>query len=333
MKALIHKNSDKKFGIDRKYSMLIFVITAVAATILRTYQLCTNMDFASGQYIDKSLAKNYPLIIIVLGAVLLLLILRFGTSRDKAVQTCILLNPYKLKIDRLNKKVPLLSGVFMLVMAMLIAFEIFMEIITVIHKNKLISSEGSHVGMLSGINALGWVIYGFMLVAMATFISAGYNILKGDGVTKGNAFFFAVYSITKLLQVFKLVADTELIGLYPEKIYIMLCCMSASVFFAYTARFFFDCEKKNTKLWMCFFGYMTGILAAASVVPRYMMFFLIDYAKRDGMLSPDVSDMALIFLPASIISIFWSAYVYRVMPRLNLTGKRRWASSKTVVSR
>lgn len=333
MKTAVNKASVKKFGIDKKCSLLIFIITAVAATAMRTHQLYTNMDFSKGQYIDRSFAKNYPVMIIIIGAVLLLLILKFGTSHDKAVQTCILLNPYKLKIDRLSKKVPLLSGIFMLITAMLVAFEIFAGLIVVVHNNKIISTEENPVGIFSGIGALDWTIYGFLFIAMATFISAGYNILKGDGVTRGNAFFFAVYSILKLLQVFKLVSDNELIGLYSEKIYIMLSSMCAAIFFAYTARFFFNCEKKNTKLWMCFFGYMSGIIAAVSVMPRYCMYFMIDYTQRSGMTFPDISDVALIFLPASLIAIFWGSYVYRVMPRLNLTGKRRWGNSRLSSSR
>jgi hypothetical protein len=50
-----------------------------------------------------------------------------------------------------------------------------------------------------------------------------------------------------------------------------------------------------------------------------------DYTVREGMLSPKVSDVGIIFVTVTIAAVFWSTYVYRVMPKLNLTGKRRWS--------
>ena len=104
------------------------------------------------------------------------------------------------------------------------------------------------------------------------------------------------------------------------------------MFFLSAARFFGGWEKKHTRFWMCIFGYMASIFAAVSVVPRYIMYFVKSYDEIDGMSSPAVSDIGIAVITIAIVAVFWSTYVYRVMPKLNLTGKRRWTRT-SVVSR
>ena len=90
----------KKVLIDKKVSIIVYAVTLILAVILRSIQLTTNMDFSRGKYIDPSIAKNYPVFIILIGFILIILILIFGESRDKAIKSCVLLNPMRLKSDR-----------------------------------------------------------------------------------------------------------------------------------------------------------------------------------------------------------------------------------------
>ena len=78
---------------------------------------------------------------------------------------------------------------------------------------------------------------------------------------------------------------------------------------------------------MVIFGYAASIFAAVSVIPRYVMYFSKTYAERDGMTAPAVSDIGVAVITIAIVAVFWSTYVYRVMPKLNLTGKRRWTKT------
>lgn len=321
--------SKKRFTIDRKITWVFYVITLVAAVCLRTDQLMTNMNFSTGKYITNDITAYYPALTIAAGLFIILLILRFGSSNDRAVKTAILMNPYKLKCERLNKKQSNATAIFFLVMSLLIAIELFMNISFVISKNIKLSTEDNPVFFLSGISTLDWFIYVFQITALITFLTSGYNILKGDGFTKGNCFFFSVYSVMRILQIFAMIKETQLIALFSEKTFIMLSYMCSAVFFTFTARYFFDCENKNTKLWMCFFGFATSILSAVSVIPRYVMYFLINYMQREGMASPNISDIGWILIPPAVISLFFGQFVYRIMPKLNISGKRRWSAVPT----
>ena len=132
------------------------------------------------------------------------------------------------------------------------------------------------------------------------------------------------FPIWKLMQIFAMINNGEIIGVYSEKIYIMFTAMTSSAFFIYAAKFFAGFEKKHTRFWMCIYGYTASIFAAVSTIPRYVIFFSKSYAERFGMSTPDTSDVGIIFVTVAVVAVFWSTYVYRVMPKLNLTGKRRW---------
>lgn len=322
-KKRIKPYKTKGVVLDKKMSMIVYLIVLVAAVACRSWQLASNMDFSTGKYIDPM--KNPTLIVLIIGIILLLLVMIFGESRDKTIKSCILINPMRLKAERLNKKITPKSAAAMFIIAFLLAFEILDVLFSTAAANAEISTEDNPIFAFAGINAFQWVCYALMIVLTITFISTGINIIKGDGISRGNCFFLTVYPIWKLLQIFDMIRTYQVIGPYSEKCYILLTDMAAGMFFLFAVRFFCGYEKKHTRLWMCMFGYTASILAAVSVIPRYIMCFVIDYSIREGMMMPEVSDIGIIFCTITIIAVFWSTYVYRVMPKLNITGKRRWA--------
>lgn len=82
---------------------------------------------------------------------------------------------------------------------------------------------------------------------------------------------------------------------------------------------------------MCIFGYAASIFAAVSIIPRYISYFILSYTEREGMAAPETSDIGIAVVTIAIVAVFWSTYVYRVMPKLNLTGKRRWTKTTLAV--
>ena len=48
----------KKVLLDKKLSLVFYALTLILAVVARTIQLNTNMNFAMGEYIDPSIAKN-----------------------------------------------------------------------------------------------------------------------------------------------------------------------------------------------------------------------------------------------------------------------------------
>lgn len=319
----------KRFFLDKKASMVIYVITLVLAVVCRTVQLSTNMDFSTGKYIDGSIFKNSTLFVLIIGFILLFAVMILGESRDKVIKSCILLNPMRLKPDRLNKKISPKAAASMFIMAALIAYDALSELIAVGTYNKSLSTEEDPISVFAGISVIKWVSYALMLVLVFTFVSTGVNIFKGSGISKENCFFLAAFPIWKLVEIFDLITTYQLIGPYSEKCYILFTDMLSAVFFLNLVRFFCGFEKKHTRFSMIMTGYAASIFAAVSVIPRYIMFFIMDYSVREGMLTPKASDVGIIFVTVTVAAVFWSTYVYRVMPKLNLTGKRRWSGLQT----
>lgn len=319
-----------KVILDKKLSLVAYVITLVAAVAARTVQLNTNMDFAMGKYIDPSLSKNYTFWVLIIGFALIFAIMILGKSRDKAIKSCILINPMRLRADRLNKKVSPHAGAALFIMSLLIAFEIFMEFSAVAEANMAISTEENPVFIFAGVPVLNWVLFSIKLITIITLISTGANIMKGEGISKGNCVFLMFFPIWKLIEIFAMFSENQVVGVYSEKVLILFTAMTSSMFFLSAARFFGGWEKKNTRLFMCIYGYMASIFAAVSVVPRYIMYFAKSYDEIDGMSSPAVSDIGIAVVTIAIVAVFWSTYVYRVMPKLNLTGKRRWTRTPVV---
>lgn len=321
----------KKVKLDKKFSMAAYGLTLIAAVAARTWQLRSNVNFATGKYIDPSPAKNYTMWVLIVGFILIAAVMFLGKSRDKAIKSCILINPMRLRSERLAKKLSPVAAAVMMLMAGLMAFDIVLHLTEVAGKNAEISTEDNPVFIFAGIPAMTWFVYACALITIITLISMGSNILKGDGITKGNCIFIMFFPIWKLLEIFSMFSENQLVGIYSEKVYIMLTAMTSSMFFIYAARLFAGFEKKNTRIWMCIYGYAASVFAAVSVLPRYISYFTLSYAEREGMSAPATSDVGIAVVTIAIVAVFWSTYVYRVMPKLNLTGKRRWTKTTIAV--
>lgn len=314
--------------------MVIYVIVLLLAVAARTYQLYSNMDFASGRYIDPSFTGNYTLLVLIPGLSLLALLLLAGSSRDKVIDSCILINPMRLRYDRLNKKIPSSAGYSALLMAFLVAAQIFFDFFNLVTANNRImntlpADEQKNYSKLTGYTGAMGINHFIMLLVILTFISIAGNIFKGEGFSHANCAALSTYSIWQTMQIFRMVSENTALSMSSELVYIMLSRMTAVVFFMNTARFFNGMEKKFTRFWMCFMGYTASILAAVSVLPRYVMLLIPDEDIIDKVLDmnvPDVADVGIIFMTITVVAVFWSTYVYRTMPRLNL-GKRRWGGA------
>jgi len=321
----------KKVKLDKKFSMAAYGLTLIAAVAARTLQLRSNVNFATGKYIDPSPAKNYTMWALIIGFILIAAVMFLGQSRDKAIKSCILINPMRLRAERLAKKLSPVAAAAMMLMAGFMAFDIIMDLTAAAEKNMEISTEENPVFIFAGIPVMTWIVYLCSFITIITLVSMGSNILKGDGITKGNCVFIMFFPIWKLLEIFSMFSENQLVGVYSEKVYIMLTAMASSMFFIYAARVFAGFEKKNTRIWMCIFGYAASLFAAVSIIPRYISYFILSYTEREGMAAPATSDIGIAVVTIAIVAVFWSTYVYRVMPKLNLTGKRRWTKTTLAV--
>lgn len=322
--------ANKKGLISKKSSLVVYVIVLLLAVAARTIQLFSNMDFSRGKYINPSISKNYPLIVIVPGFILLAAVLFLGSAKDTVLGSCILINPMRLRYDRLNKKIPHAAGYTSLLMALLVFAQIIFDFISLVHNNTeymktLTLEEREDYSKLTGYNLGMFFTHFVMLLVILTFVSIAVNIFKGEGFSHANCAALSTYALWKVIEIMQMLSETTALSTYSDLVYQMLSYMTAVIFFLNTARFFNGMEKKSTRFWMCFTGYASSILAAVSVIPRYILLLIpTDYDSRLEMRIPEISDVGIVFMTITIVAVFWSTYVYRIMPKLNL-GKRRWS--------
>lgn len=312
------------FKIDKKFSLPIYFITLIIAVILRTNELYINIDFISGKYLDNSLFKKYSLICIIIGLLITAAILIFGKSENKHSGNIITYNTMHLNYKKLNPIIPKAVSIPMIVMALLTAYEAFSKLEKTWTLNKELSTPEYPVSAFSGVTISSWFCYICMIVLAFAFTVIGINIYQGKGFTKTSTFLLTALPIWKLFNVFGMIQDNPIIGIYSEKVYILLSSIAAGVFIIETIRVFAGMERKNTKLFLCFFGYAASIMAAVSVLPRLIMYFTLDVSLREGMTAPDVSDFGMIFLSFIVVCIFWGNYnITRKIPALSKKGSAR----------
>jgi hypothetical protein len=308
--------------------MFVFFATLFAGVILRSIQLGTNMDFTTGKYIDGDLAFNYTAVCLVVGFLLIVAVMTLGSAKDKIIEDCVLINPMRMRYEKLTKKISNVAAYAMFFTALTIVVEMYMQLSAKAAENEanyvppeVISREWSWPDFpLRGIPVMKWLVYVFMVVMIITLISAGVNIIKGIGITKGNCFFFVSYPLWKLLDIFVIMGDNEIIGVYSEKVYLLLNAIAASTFVLFMVRLFSGFEKKHTRLLFAITGYIAAVLAGVSVIPRFIMLFVTEYSERGNMTFPDLSDLGMGFVAVSVIAVFWSKFEYRPAPKLVLKG-------------
>lgn len=322
--------ANKSGFLKKKFSLFLYVVILLLAVGARTYQLLTNMDFDTGRYRDSSLMLNYPLMVLVPGIILLAFVLLAGSAKDTVLGSVILINPMRLRYDRLNKKIPHAAGYMSLTMVLLIIVQIVLDFVNIVHTNEKIRDtlpldEQDYYNMLTGYTVGKVIMHVLMIFVILTFLSIAINIFKGEGLSHANCAALSTFAIWKTWELVDMLIENSMVGCYSEMVYRMLSYMTAVIFFMNTARFFNGMEKKYTRFWMCFMGYTSSILAAVSVLPRYLLLLInIDYDSRENMSLPEISDIGIIVMTITIVAVFWTTYVYRVMPKLNL-GKRRWS--------
>ncbi len=322
--------ANKTSFITKKASMGVYLVVLVLAVAARTIQLFSNMNFETGQYIDPSPLKNYPLMILIPGFILITIILLAGSSKDKVIGSCILINPMRLRYDRLKKKIPAAAGYSALLMALLVFAQIIFDFVDIVNANKLIVEELSRdeaedYNMLTGYTLGTFALHFVMLCVILNFVAMAVNIFKGEGISSGNCAALSFYAAWKIVDMMSIISNNVAVTRYSELLYELFSYMTAVLFFMNTARFFNGMEKKFTRFWMCLFGYVSSILAAVSVIPRYILLLIpTGYEERLSMNIPSISDIGIVFMTITMVAVFWSTYVYRVMPRLSV-GKRRWS--------
>lgn len=337
-KAIMEKNvarANKQGPLKKSASMFVYIVVLIVAVAARLLQLSTNFNFETGKYKDKSIFLNFPLAVIIIGLAIIGFILLTGNARDKVIKSVILINPWRLRYDKLAKKIPDGAGYAALFMAVIQLSAIFVDFYKIIQKNKetkqeLINSgvlttvQAKDYNMLQGYNA-GILFHHILIIFVAlTFISIGVNIFKEIGITHANCAALSTYAIWQIVHLLKMISENSMVALSTNRLYEMVSRMLAVLFFLEVAKVFNGMEKTQDRFWMCFLGYASSIIAAVSVIPRYILFVIPDPQETHyGLELPDITDVGIIFMTITMVGVFWTTYVYRQMPRL-AEGNRRW---------
>jgi hypothetical protein len=315
-----------KFRFDRKFSLIPFFITLVGALAARIYQLIYMTDLNSGIYYDRSIMKDYPVLIIAIGMLITLLCLIFGSSEDKVIKSVIMINPMHQPLETLRHNYGGVAGGICLAAGGLVAGQLAMHLTTARnYALELIKAGATDVPVMAGLGANDWAMFIFMAAAMLTFMIMAMNLMKGEGITAGNCFFLLAVPMWKIIDAFSVVytmqKDTRILILYSEKLYIIIADMCAAVFFFKLVRVFASMDEKNGRVKLIFWGYATAIMMLVSSVPRFVAMFMVSFDRRASLEMPDISDIGIAAFAICVIPAFFSAFSYREMPKISYSQR------------
>jgi len=338
--AIREKNiarANKQSPLMKSASMWIYILTILLAVAARTLQLLTNFNFETGKYINKSIFLNYPIFIIAIGMGIIYFILQTGNARDKVIESVVLVNPWRLRYDRLAKKLPDAAGYASVLMGVIMFAAIPWDLFKIIHKNKKYVDEMVATGVfrrnieakdynyLDGYSAGMFFSHFLVILVTLTFISIASNIFKEIGITHANCAALYTYALWQVVHLLLMLANNSMVALSTNRLYEMASRMVAVLFFMQVARVFNGMEKRNSRFWMCFFGYLASILAAVSIIPRYLMYIIPTATgeMRANLELPDITDVGIVFMCITMVAVFWTTYVYKEM-EASTAGNRRW---------
>ena len=354
VRAKNNARANRQGPLKKKASTFVYIIVLIVSVIARFVQLTTNYDYSRGRYINTNPLLNYTLLILLAGFAVIGFVLITGSARDKVIKSVVLINPWRLRYDRLSKKIPVAAGYAAIAMAILFVMDIIVYFVSLWAKNERYAKENlvydavknpdvdkyayKEYNRLTGYNVGTFFYQLLMILVILTFISIAVNIFRGVGLTHANCASLATYSVWQIVNILRMISQNDMIALSTDRLYELASRMFAVMFFMTMARFFNGMEKKDTRFWLCFWGYTSSILAAVSVIPRFILLirpdgFLVSesFETRQAMAVPSTADLGIIFMTVTVVWAFWSTYVYRPMPRLS-TGNRRWTRAPLVRS-
>jgi hypothetical protein len=310
--------------IDRKYSLIPFLITLVAAVAARTYQLVSMTDLNTGIYKTRGLLSDYPVMIIAAGMIITLLILIFGSSEDKVIKSVIMINPMHQPLSTLMHNYGGVAGGVCLGAGALIGAELAMLLGTARNRSVELRNAGAvDVPTFTGLGADDWVSVALMLFGLLAFMLTAINIFNGNGITPGNCFFMLAIPVWKIVQCFGIVYDMQkdarILILYSEKLYIIIADMCIAMFIFRLVRVFASMEDNHARLKLIFWGYATTLITLVSSIPRFAAMFIVPFNLRASVNLPDLSEIGFAAFAFCVIPAFFSNFSYREMPKISYT--------------
>jgi hypothetical protein len=330
------KGSLTHFTIDKKLSIPLFIITAVAAVVLRFFQLRDNTDLLTGIYLDRSFSVDYPVMAIIAGLFLIFIVLLFGSSRDRVNKTATLENPMRLPAEKLNLNFHNASGALMIIAALTVFGQMVMDISYIITANRQIN-EGitdklEKISVFTGIDGGEIMTYLLMIFTGFTLFSIGVNMIKGHGITKMNCFFLLFPVLWKVSEAFSVFfsaqEETRIINLYSEKLYIIFADICIVFMLLSVIRVYTSMEEKSTRRGLVFWGFASGVLISVSVLPRLICMFTMPLADITAIEAPSLSDVGFCVMGLVALMPLFSGFAYREVAAMTYKEGRRdhWIS-------
>lgn len=274
---------------------------------------------------------NYPMFILVIGMVLCGLVTAFGQAHDKVIDECILINSWRLRYDRLNKKMPMGAAYCSLIMCLLLVAEIVLNFGQKIsynlnEKSKILDEdERDAYSIFTGFRAWDFIESAIILLVFLLFLTMAMNIIKKEGISRANCASMSIFAAWKVCSIFMMFSENNIIANSSLRVYDLMTAILSTLFFVKVARLFEGMEKKHTRFWVTMLGYLTSIVAAMTSIPRYILLLIpTGYDDRLNMAMPNISDVGLFLVPAAIVAVFWTSYTYREMSK-GVSGTKRWA--------
>ena len=237
VRAKNNARANRQGPLKKKASTFVYIIVLIVSVIARFVQLTTNYDYSRGRYINTNPLLNYTLLILLAGFAVIGFVLITGSARDKVIKSVVLINPWRLRYDRLSKKIPVAAGYAAIAMAILFVMDIIVYFVSLWAGNERYAKENlvydavknpdvdkyayKEYNRLTGYNVGTFFYQLLMILVILTFISIAVNIFRGVGLTHANCASLATYSVWQIVNILRMISQNDMIALSTDRLYVL----------------------------------------------------------------------------------------------------------------
>lgn len=316
------KNGKVHIEISKRAAFLMAMLFMIAAAAGRLGQYMTDIDPKTGMFASSYDFMSVYRAVMLGGCAIIALLVVLGRESDKVIKTCILINPYRLRSSKLAARHPKRTGIVSMLMGIAVLAECVFNAKDII---KEYYSDGEF--HLDGVGRYRLVMMAVLFITAFIFFSVSNAVLSDKPISRFQAGMMCIPAIYKCMEALLLFASDTILDMISENILLAVLYASSAAFYLSFARIFLGYEKRSTRMIYMMTGYLSAVMAAASVIPRLVMYFIAGYSQADFIIRPQPTDFVMLLLPFAFLDVFWGTYEYVSMPKVSTSG-RKWTPAK-----
>lgn len=272
--------------IDRKISLIIFVVVIILVTALRFYQWSSAIDLDTGFFKGSTATEMAMIISVVVGTVLFAIPVLFGASKPKKEGDV-------SAFDADSKLTAKRTSVVFASISMMICLFIIWDLV-------------SNFTGIAGFGALKYILLILELCSAVVFGITAVMQYINKPFLEGLGFSYLIPTMWFALRAAQLFKNSTALTSNSQNLIKMMFLLSAILFFVYFARYRAGFSKRRTKETILITGMLTAVFSITMVVPLFVFGGSIAFEYSNDLLGCDLCVGA--FAICTIVRFFGKDY-------------------------